>query len=162
MQRKHILLSASCAALTLAAPVMAGGIERFCPSGTGGGASVIEVWANPTSVPWRIAGVGGGSFPAPGFAHIQCAGNPISAASPVAQSVYGAVTAWNTASLNPSVPSVSAFSFANPAAPSVVGLVTNPLLPASEGGLVPMAWWNLNRVAVGLRDVALLGHRIPE
>lgn len=144
MANRRIALCASIASLGLASAAIAGGIERFCAGGSGGGASVIERWTVPANRPWQIA-AWVNNYPAPGFAHIQCAGATPSAASPVAQSVYNAINAWNTASLNASVPSVSTFSFATPASPTITSVFyPGPILPAGEGGLRPKAWWNVN------------------
>jgi hypothetical protein len=137
-KHKILLLVLAATVLLVAGNSFAGGIEKFCPGLPS--APVTEVWSSPTGVAWTMVMGPGGRWPSPGYPNALCDSSFPSAASPVLQSVFAATDAWNTASLNASVPAVSTFSFS--ATPYTVSSVWSPLLPVTEW-YVPYSYWNV-------------------
>jgi len=136
-----MILGACWAAVALVLTARAGEIERWCANGTG--PQVTERWFNAVGVPWTLCVGPGSSYSAPGYPSLGCASIAAlpDASKPAMQSLYNAIQTWNNASMPPSIPNVSSFSFAAPANATSTAAFYSPGMPSSEV-YIPLAWWN--------------------
>ncbi|MBI5434281.1 MAG: hypothetical protein HZA52_15715 [Planctomycetes bacterium] len=148
----------------VSADSLAGGIERFC---TTTGAQVTERWFSTNPLPWTVctgpASGNTGFYSAPGYPPIGLSlscpfiGTLPDADKPALQSIYRALATWNGATVPTVGTAASAFSFAAPAIATKSPLVNGvAVLPVTEGGFFPHAWWSpLGNGPDGVNEITL-------